>query len=175
MGEQKISINRAPVLTLWAAVVAEAQGYDRATSLALGKAVAGLNAQAKGRNLGVFGPPKARDQTGRPVKAGLGEDAWVSCCGRNVPVRRTAEGIRAVKGEDPIDPASVERYLERSFGEQLGAVRLAMEELAARAGKAALEREAYGLYEKFRPAVPAGRAGWGARGELDLGLLRSLP
>ncbi len=43
----KITINRAPVLTLWAAVVAERLGFDRAEALTLGKAVAGLNAYAK--------------------------------------------------------------------------------------------------------------------------------
>ena len=43
-----IKINRAPVLTLWAAVVAERLGFDRATALTLGQAVAGLSAHAKG-------------------------------------------------------------------------------------------------------------------------------
>jgi hypothetical protein len=38
----KIRINRAPVLTLWAAVVAERLGrLDRATALTLGQAVRG--------------------------------------------------------------------------------------------------------------------------------------
>jgi hypothetical protein len=46
-----ISINRAPVLTLWAAVVAQRLGFDEAEALTLGKAVAGLNAQAKGRQV----------------------------------------------------------------------------------------------------------------------------
>ena len=41
-----ISINRAPVLTLWAAVVAKRLGFDHDEALTLGKAVAGLNAQA---------------------------------------------------------------------------------------------------------------------------------
>ena len=36
-----IKINRAPALTLWAAVVAERLGFDEA--LTLGRAVAGLN------------------------------------------------------------------------------------------------------------------------------------
>ncbi len=39
--DTKIRINRAPVLTLWAAVVAERLGFDRATALTLGQAVAG--------------------------------------------------------------------------------------------------------------------------------------
>ena len=49
-----ISINRAPVLTLWAAVVAQRLGFDEDEALTLGKAVAGLNAQAKGHRLGSF-------------------------------------------------------------------------------------------------------------------------
>jgi hypothetical protein len=49
-----ISLNRAPVLTLWAAVVAQRLGFDEDEALTLGKAVAGLNAQAKGRRLGSF-------------------------------------------------------------------------------------------------------------------------
>jgi hypothetical protein len=52
-----IQVNRAPVLTLWAAVVAERLGHDRKTALTLGKAVAGLNAQSKGRRLHIFEAP----------------------------------------------------------------------------------------------------------------------
>ena len=56
MSERTISINRAPVLTLWAAVVAERLGFHREEALTLGKALAGLNAQSKGRRLGIFKP-----------------------------------------------------------------------------------------------------------------------
>ena len=45
-----------PVLTLWAAVVAERLGFDRDTALTLGRAVAGLNAYAKGVSLGLLEP-----------------------------------------------------------------------------------------------------------------------
>jgi hypothetical protein len=37
-----IQTNRAPVLTLWAAVVAEELGYDHDSALTMGKCVAGL-------------------------------------------------------------------------------------------------------------------------------------
>jgi hypothetical protein len=40
--QHTVHVNRAPVLTLRAAVVAERLGYDPAASLPLGKAVAGL-------------------------------------------------------------------------------------------------------------------------------------
>jgi hypothetical protein len=53
LAENKIKINRAPVMTLWAAVVAERRGYDRPEALTLGRAVAGLMAQSKGRRLGI--------------------------------------------------------------------------------------------------------------------------
>src|SRR5262249_23757788 len=45
MATKTVSINRAPVLTLWAAVVAERLGFDEDEALTLGKVVAGLNAQ----------------------------------------------------------------------------------------------------------------------------------
>ena len=53
MARHEININRAPVMTLWAAVVAERLGFDWEEALTLGKAVAGLNAQSKGRRLGI--------------------------------------------------------------------------------------------------------------------------
>ena len=56
MPRDRILINRAPVLTLWAAIVAERLGFDREEALYLGKAVAGLTAQSKGRRLGIFAP-----------------------------------------------------------------------------------------------------------------------
>src|SRR4051795_7964485 len=55
-----IRINRAPVLTLWAAVVAERLGFDHDAALTLGQAVAGLSAYAKGVSLGIV-EPQARD------------------------------------------------------------------------------------------------------------------
>jgi hypothetical protein len=55
----KISINRAPVLTLWAAVVAERLGFDPDEALTLGKSVAGLTAYRKGQSLGLFEPAPA--------------------------------------------------------------------------------------------------------------------
>ena len=70
MATHTIKINRAPVLTLWAAVVAERLGYDKETALTLGKAVAGLNAQSKGRRLGIFEEPKGPQEEREPRKHG---------------------------------------------------------------------------------------------------------
>jgi hypothetical protein len=51
-----IKINRAPVLTLWAAVVAEQLGFGRDEALTLARAIAGLNAYSKGVRLGLYEP-----------------------------------------------------------------------------------------------------------------------
>src|ERR1051326_4786929 len=65
MPTNTISINRAPVLTLWAGVVAQRLGFDEDEALTLGKAVAGLNAQAKGRRLGIFKPHEEKAKKAR--------------------------------------------------------------------------------------------------------------
>lgn len=169
-----VEINRAPVLTLWGAVVAERLGYDRDAALTLGKAMAGLNAQSKGRRLGIFGEPKPPERGGPPKKVGLGEEFWIEICGRPVPGKNTADGVRAVIRDKPIDPSSVLRYLEGKFGESLNAARTAMAELASSYGPDQLQYVAYSLYERFRPQIEPGRRGWGQKGTLDLALVRSL-
>src|SRR5947209_8318589 len=109
MASTTISINRAPVLTLWAAVVAQRLGFDEDEALTLGKAVAGLNAQAKGRRLGIFRPHEENAKKAREKERG--EEFWIEICGRPVPVKNTDDGIRAVKGAQVIEPDSVRRYL----------------------------------------------------------------
>src|SRR5437764_3832311 len=97
-----VTINRAPVLTLWAAVVAQRLGFTEDEALTLGKAVAGLNAQAKGRRLGIFKPHEEKAKKAREKER---EEAFlIEVCGRAVPARNTEEGIRAVKGRQVIGP-----------------------------------------------------------------------
>ena len=84
------------------------------------------------------------------------------------------DGIRAVVDDKPVDPERVRAYLESKFGEDLKAVREAMQELARSMKPGELAERAYSLYEAFRPAIPAGKKGWGAAGELDLDRIRSL-
>ncbi len=174
MATKVIEINRAPVLTLWAAIVAERLGYDWAAALTLGKAVAGLNAQAKGRRLGIYSKPETAAAEGRRMKSNLGEEFWVEVCGRGVPAKNTQAGIRAVVGAEPIDPASVQRYLEAKFEADLESVQAAMRALAASYPPDELEDVAFGLYEGFRPEVSQGKSGWGRKGKLELEAIRRL-
>jgi hypothetical protein len=167
-----ISISRAPVLTLWAAVVARRLGFDEDEALTLGKALAGLNAQSNGRRLGLFKPHEEKPKKVRQKERG--ERFWVEVLGRPVPATNTDEGIRAVRGNKPIDPDSVPRDLEAKFGDDLKAARSAMQRLARAYTPQELAHDAYRLYERFRPDIPAGKKGWGAKGDLDLGLVGRL-
>ena len=37
-----------------------------------------------------------------------------------------------------------------------------------------LADQAFGLYDRFRPSIPEGVKGWGAKGDLDLGVVQRL-
>jgi hypothetical protein len=161
-----IRVNRAPVLTLWAAVVAERLGHPRATALSLAGAVAGTAARAKARRLGIaeetglHGPRAAR--------------RTVPLLGRDVPVTEAPDGtLRAAEEDGGASAAEpVERYVARAFGRRLEDARAAMEALAGALPPEELNRVGFRLYEAFRPEVPEGVAGWGAKGELRLSRIR---
>jgi hypothetical protein len=69
---------------------------------------------------------------------------------------------------------TVRRYLARAFGRDLAAVQAALEALAQAYPPDHLAARAYALYEQFRPAVPEGTKGWGAKGDLRLDAIRAL-
>ncbi|REJ82681.1 MAG: hypothetical protein DWQ34_24170 [Planctomycetota bacterium] len=95
-------------------------------------------------------------------------------CGRTVPAKHTDDGIRATEKDEPIDPTSVERYLDKKFGDDLDCAEAELQTLAKAYRPKELAEAAYPLYEKFRPDIPSGKKGWGAEGDLDLGLIAKL-
>ena len=150
-----VRVNRAPVLTLWAALVAEAEGHPPDLALALGAAVAGTAARAKARRLGI-----AEDHG--EAKAKPGPRHTVHLMGRDIALE-----------EADRQPAATRAYIERAFGDRLEEVREAMRALIARIPSEDLDRHAFRLYEQFRPEVPEGTRGWGAKGELHLDRIRA--
>ena len=98
----------------------------------------------------------------------------IEVCGRPVPATNTDDGIRVVQEGRPIDPDSVRHYLDNKFGDDLKAVRLAMQKLAKAYKPQQLGHDAYSLYDRFRPEIPAGKKGWGAKGDLDLELIEQM-
>lgn len=174
MPATKVMVNRAPVMTLWATVVAERMGFDHAAALTMAKVVTGLNAQAKGQRLGIYEPAAPEEKAKYLRQHPPGETIAVDLLGRQVQVTLVEGGLRAVQDGKPLNPDSVERYLAGKFGDNLADVRAAMDELALSMPPEQLADRAYTLYEKFRPVIPAGVTGWGAAGELDLDHVRSL-
>ncbi|NBT35719.1 MAG: hypothetical protein EBT03_09315 [Betaproteobacteria bacterium] len=167
-----LSINRAPVLVLWAALVAQRLGFRWDESLSLGKALAGLNAQSKGRRLGIFKPHEEPTNAARERERG--EQFWIELCGRAVPAKNTPDGIRAVSGLTIVTAESAEAYLETKFGDRLEATRSAMQTLVRAYSPRELAKEAFRLYEEFRPVIPDGVKGWGAKSVLNLRKIRSM-
>jgi hypothetical protein len=171
--KKRVMVNRAPVLTLWAAEVAEVLGFEHDEALTLGRAVKGLNAYSKGVSLGLFQPTptEVKEQRRKMRKE---ETVTIDLLHRAVPAKHTHEGLRALSGDGPIRPEGVQKYLEGKFADALEDVSRAMLELARSLPPTELAEKGYSLYEKFRPEIPPGKKGWGASGKLDLDLIRKM-
>jgi hypothetical protein len=173
LGRRTITINRAPVLTLWASVVARRLGFRRDEALTLGRAVAGLNTHSKGAASHLVAPsPKTIRERRHELKSG--KRVQLDLMQRAVPVVRTPEGLRALANDRPIAPAIVEQYLEIKFGDALKLVRNAMKRLARSMSAPEIAAQADELYAKFRPRIRTSEPGWVAEGKLDLGRIERL-
>ena len=163
--QQRILINRAPVLTLWAAVVAEKTfSVSFTEALSLGSAVASVTARGKGMSIGIF--RKEDDSESRAVVVEC--DREYDLLGTEIRARSTPSGIRAVgeNGEES-DPYRTWRLLNRRFGNYLGLVCREFRSAAQAAGDS-LPETAYQFYQHIRPDIPEGTKGWGAHGHLDM-------
>uniref|UniRef100_A0A061SF64 Uncharacterized protein n=1 Tax=Tetraselmis sp. GSL018 TaxID=582737 RepID=A0A061SF64_9CHLO len=173
-----LKINRSPVMKIWAATLAERTSFSWAEGLSLGGTVAGLNAQTKGRSIGIYKQREDKSEEKEEKRKSRAETETVQLLGRRIPVVRTNDGRvlgKAPKG-GPLPPESVHRSLVKAFSEAgYGDVFAAMRDLAATVEPGSARGPlGYQLYERFRPSVPPGRAGWGRAGALDLGLIRRM-
>jgi len=145
-----IEINRAPVLTLWAAVVAVRLGFDWEEALTLGRAVAGPNAYSKGKALGLFEPtPQAVKEKREQQRREKGPFS-IDLRSRKIPAVHTEAGMRALQKDQPANPASVMNYLAHAFGDLLDDARDAIA-LSAGAHEPQESDRAYG---EIRPEIP---------------------
>ena len=162
-----IRVNRAPVPTRWATVVAERLGYPPETALTLGRFVAGSSARAKARRLGISAEKQDAEEHHARAAELKPRRQTVHLLGRDIPVLAADDGtVRADDDGKPASAKSVQSYIARAFGDRLGEARAAMEKLAASLPPEELNRVGFRLYERFRPDVPEGASGWGAKGEL---------
>ncbi|KAL5530672.1 GLN1 [Sanghuangporus sanghuang] len=171
-------VNRAPVMSVWATIVAERLGFKREEALSIASAYTEMNAISKGVSLGIFEKNK-----GKGVELVKGESQpYVDLMGRryvfalftqwfcsliliihSIPLyeTQTGEWRALVKGE-PVHPGSAFSYVSRAFRQTLPHVAGAMRILAASFPPAELNEKGFGLYAEFRPDV----GGWGQRAEI---------
>ncbi|CEP03987.1 Uncharacterized protein PBTT_04963 [Plasmodiophora brassicae] len=176
-GSDSVVVNRAPVLTVWAAVVAEASGYSWDAALTMGNWIAGTFAHRKGVSIGLYEEHELTEAERAERKRRA--DQFATVLGRKIPVRvvdeQTGE-VRAVNSEgDLIDPVHVQHYIDRAFKDRLPDVINAMRQLAqAYKSNEALQKASYKAYTEFRPEVAGGAKGWGAKAALSLSKIRQM-
>ena len=162
-----IRVNRAPVLTLWATVVAERLGYPPETALTLGRFVAGSSARAKARWLGISDEKQDAEERHARTAELKPRLQTVRLLGRDIPVLAADNGtLRAEDDGKPASAKSVQSYVARAFGDRLDEVRASMNALAASLPPEELNGVGIRLCERFRPDVPEGAQGWGAKADL---------
>jgi hypothetical protein len=107
----------------------------------------------------------ARREEARRARAAL---RTIHLLGRGIAVVEGPGGLRAAEDGKPASAASARAYVEKAFGPHLAEAKAAMRRLAGSLPPEELNRVGFRLYERFRPEVPSGAKGWGAKGMLDL-------
>jgi len=167
--KNEITINRAPVLTLWSATVTHFlyPSLSWSTCLSAGSAISAICAISKGRSIGMISEPDEEQKEERKKK----KESDVGFEELEVMhfKLKMKDGIAFVGRKKQ---SGSEGALKGKFGDAYENVRGVFEEGLEkwREGKREkdLDEKAFRMYEKFRPEVPVGQRGWGRKGVLDL-------
>lgn len=175
--EKPIMINRSPVLQLWGAVVAHFLHPDEPwpTCLSIGGSIAQLCAISKGRAIGQVAPKdESADAEGKRKK----HKQQSKKASREIEVMGFPQQIQddVVMVDGKPKPLK-EVLLQGKFGgaSNYEKAKKAMEDVLQSWAddKDELDRKAFHMYEKFRPDIAAGGAGWGRKGEFNLHKVKS--
>lgn len=168
-----IQINRAPVLHLWSASVTQFTHPDLSwsTCLSCGSAVSSLCAISKGRSIGTVPEADPSKKDAKSEKEADDDDDL-----EDVEVMqfhlKLKDGKALVSGKPSSD---VEETLSKKFKGRYDDIKKVFEEALEswKGDEDGLNKEAFGMYETFRPTVPAGQKGWGRAASLNFGAIRS--
>lgn len=178
-----IIINRAPVLQLWSACVAQKlyPNLSWPTCLAIGSAISTLCAISKGRSIGVMEPPDTADGERKEHKEAqkrrdeAGADDEVLVMGFRLLIKNEEVLLQGKPRRGSDGP------LKAKFGGDDGYARVkdAMDRaLASWTGRdedlKELNKRAFHMYEAFRPSVQSGQGGWGRKGELSIDKIKEV-
>ncbi|KAF8591593.1 hypothetical protein K439DRAFT_1380652, partial [Ramaria rubella] len=154
-----VVVNRAPIMTAWATVVAERMGFKREEALSIASVYTEVNATSKGVKLGKL---EERNLNGLEASEGGGQP-YINFMGRRLPVFSTQSSQwRALLKGEPVSPSSAFKYITSSLRQTTGHIMGAMRLLAETYTPKELNNVAFGLYAEFRPQVE----GWGKKGEV---------
>ncbi|KAG1755615.1 hypothetical protein EDB19DRAFT_1955866 [Suillus lakei] len=159
-------VNRAPLMTAWATVVAERLGFDREEALSIASVYTEMNAISKGVSLGLF--DKSRKKEIEPIKDST--QPFVDLLGRRPLYQTQNETWRALDNTSPALPSTAFSYISRAFRQTTPYVMGALRLLAESFPPPELNSKGFGLYAEFRPDVDE----WGKRGEVRCERILSL-
>lgn len=171
-----ITINRAPVLTLWCACVAHLLYDDLhwTTCLSVGGAIAAICAISKGQAIGAIGKPDAaeaeRRRAERREKAKSKEGNQVEVVGFDITID---SGSALVSGRPhKVNESTLQhKYEDGQYQKLKSTFEKALKAWSGREEE--LNSLAFKMYEDFRPTVPPGQKGWGKKGQIDLTVIQN--
>ena len=150
--KDRVIVNRAPVLSLWVATVAQALGYNHRESYSYAKKITGFLAKSKGKSLGIktshehhhgYGSSDDSNDDGTPKKKRRKVTQDDDDDDDDHPYVQVFQSIKVWYKVDPntgdriaiesdgsmVNPTSSENYVKNAFGDKLPAVQQAMTEL----------------------------------------------
>ncbi|KAG9218957.1 hypothetical protein CCMSSC00406_0001367 [Pleurotus cornucopiae] len=166
---KSVVVNRAPVMSAWATVVAERMGFKREEALSIASVYTEMNAISKGVALGVFDKSRANDGSA----SRNGSQPYVDFIGRRSLYETQNGQWRAILNGSPASPGTAFGYISRSFKHLTPFVLGSLQLLAESYSQKEINEKAWGLYAEFRPTVD----GWGQRSVMkcaDILALRKL-
>jgi len=163
-----IQINRAPILTLWATIVSERQGYTHEEAVTHGKWISFIMARSKGKSLGKWDESRESSSKKDDRKEDTPKEHVFGHI--KVPVKSTEKGQRMALMGEAIVPEKVDQYLHNALGGDFERTRSALQGLADSMDPEALRDKAYDLYEQLRPEWQ----GWAKPGKFDLNKVKEL-
>ena len=166
--DNPIVINRAPVLQLWGACVTKVVCPDLSwqTCLSAGNAISSLCAVSKGKAIGMIERKERDEDANKRSKKDTASLENIHVMGFPIPIK---DGV-AMMGKTKKTLAEGQlRYKYGNDAKYEGAKKTFQEALKKWKGEEdILQKNAFHMYEKFRPSVPKGQPGWGRKGHLDL-------
>lgn len=172
--EKPIIINRAPVLELWGACVAQFLHPDFSWNLCLsiGSSVSTITAISKGRSIGKIAPPdESKDDASKDQNKKKEDDLpTVKVMGFPMTIKDDSVIVKG-KPKTTREVSLVRKYgSDDSYGKAKDAMSDALQDWKGKEDE--LDTKAFHMYEQFRPDVAKGQKGWGRKGELHLSKVR---